>query len=64
MEKLVLMLLRSLLVSKAMTAVQVEHRLLTEEDNKYEAAKEEGAHDAYLEIAHLIDDLIRDAIEL
>lgn len=60
MEKLILQLLRSLLISKATTAVQVEHRLLTEENDEHEAAIQSGAHDAYLDIALLIDDLTKE----
>ncbi len=62
MEKLILMLLRNLLISKAVTAVQVEHRLLFEESNEKDAAIEDGRHEAYMEIATLIDDLIRNAL--
>lgn len=62
MEKLILMLLRHLLISKAVTAVQVEHRLLFEESNEEDAAIESGRHEAYMEIATLIDDLIRGAL--
>ena len=57
MEKLILILLRELLISKATTAVQIENRLLTEEHNEHEAAKECGKHNAYMEIVNLIDDL-------
>lgn len=60
MEKLILMLLRELLISKATTATQIQHRLLTEDNDEYEAAKEGGANNAYLDIACLIEDLIGD----
>ena len=59
MEKIIVMLLRDLIISKAVTAVQVEHRLLTEEHDEQEAAKECGRHDAYMDIVDLMNGLIR-----